>query len=517
MKPLAARSLGGLQVAHGAPVQKISTEVECEAPPDGLDPSRPQSIACEAPRSRVATMRDQMPLLAGLARHMQARGCLSKTALFGIQHLLESTRGMMNEARCLGLDPSWSTLIGKSYSTHRPTIDGMKRDGFSRVRSAPFGDGLPGLPGWTPWHSGKEPSLADHLELESLTLASRYGSFEGSKDERERLIVLDDGAHAIERFAHLGRDGSPRLVGVEQTRFGARRVREMKDAFPVVNVAESPVKLNMESVLIGHSVAVETLAFIRSLREQGVKCGDQVCLIGYGAVGRETALALRDEGFVVTVLKTDPARQQNAVNEGFEIAYDRAQVLGRSDFVLGTTGIATLSGGDLAGLKNGAVLISASSSSVEFGTGDGADVEMTTGNAEYTWTGEEALEPSGGSTTFCGRRIALSPDSAHRHRVLRIGDRELLVANSGFPINFTGEADPIRPELIQLTRALLLLGLIQASKLDLSQRGLVPLDVDGQRWLATRWMEQVRRDGHLPLAVMARLEAAYEKTLRELG
>jgi len=48
--------------------------------------------------------------------------------------------------------------------------------------------------------------------------------------------------------------------------------------------------------------------------------------------------------------------------------------------------------------------------------------------------------------------------------VLGLEGKAFLLLNSGSPINLTGGADPIAPATIQLTRALLLLGTIQAAR-----------------------------------------------------
>jgi hypothetical protein len=184
---------------------------------------------------------------------------------------------------------------------------------------------------------------------------------------------------------------------------------------------------------------------------------------------------------------------------------------------------------------------------VEFGTSDGSAVRMCTRNPQAEVSSADAainfsiFTPFGGvpgiaasldgspldltpggpaQTTFMGEQVALSEDAAHRHRVLELEGKDFLLLNAGAPINLTGEADPIAPSLIQLTRALLLLATIQAAKtLDRTSRasGLIPLDREGQRFVADRFMHEVRTRQLLPKHALALMEEAYCATLHQLG
>ena len=62
------------------------------------------------------------------------------------------------------------------------------------------------------------------------------------------------------------------------------------------------------------------------------------------------------------------------------------------------------------------------------------------------------------------------------------------LVNGGFPVNFDGGIDPISPSKIQLTRSLLYMGAVQASR-TLSP-GLHQLDAGLQNVLATAWSHQ---------------------------
>jgi hypothetical protein len=53
--------------------------------------------------------------------------------------------------------------------------------------------------------------------------------------------------------------------------------------------------------------------------------------------------------------------------------------------------------------------------------------------------------------------------------------------NNGFPINFDGEKNSVPIEKIQLTRALLMLGIFQAYELEKMDGKIIPLDIEIQR------------------------------------
>ena len=65
----------------------------------------------------------------------------------------------------------------------------------------------------------------------------------------------------------------------------------------------------------------------------------------------------------------------------------------------------------------------------------------------------------------------------------RIGDEDhsFYLVNGGFPVNFNGGVDPIRPSRIQLTRSLLLAGAVQASHT--KRAGLHDLSQNAQKLL----------------------------------
>lgn len=65
------------------------------------------------------------------------------------------------------------------------------------------------------------------------------------------------------------------------------------------------------------------------------------------------------------------------------------------------------------------------------------------------------------------------------------GLRTFYLANGGFPINFSGKLDPIAPEEIQLTRALMYSAGLQA--VATQEAGLLPLS-EGAQVMISEWI-----------------------------
>jgi hypothetical protein len=84
-------------------------------------------------------------------------------------------------------------------------------------------------------------------------------------------------------------------------------------------------------------------------------------------------------------------------------------------------------------------------------------------------------------------RETLATRSAHSPIRLRVVDRDVTFLNGGFPINFDGAVNCVPAQQIQLTRALMLAGAVQA--LEAEEVGVAPLDVETCEWLVRRFGE----------------------------
>jgi hypothetical protein len=331
----------------------------------------------------------------------------------------------------------------------------------------------------------------------------------------DRFQLIDEGAAGTLLLNDLvARDRLPKrapnsISAVEGTRDGARQLRAANLAIPVVNAAESPVKLHLVSVLIAWSVVEEVERSLEDLRAQGLDPERHVLVVGYGSVGSMVAELFDRLGYRVTVKETDPTKSEKA-SAGFR-TLSRVGEDEDFGFVVGCVGDRALELDEMKNLPSGTLLYSASSSTKEFPLDkkDGAEL------VEWQKHGREnPIVP------FQGKRIAIGSPGfhlTHWNRVLKLDGRELMLMNSGFPINLNGHSDPIEGPLAELIRAIVQLASYQARKLPEGTVGLIDLDREGQRFIAEEWMKRVRTmDPQVPAEVMALLEEKYTVTMREL-
>ena len=132
---------------------------------------------------------------------------------------------------------------------------------------------------------------------------------------------------------------------------------------PVLSMAQSPLK-DVEDTIIGDAVV---FSVERVLREnfaailQGARCG----VIGFGKIGTSAAIALKGREGVVSVYDINPAKDMRAKVEGF-FPLPLHDLLARSELVIGCTGQTSVRLIDMQQIRDGAVMASASSKTVEF-------------------------------------------------------------------------------------------------------------------------------------------------------
>jgi S-adenosylhomocysteine hydrolase len=276
------------------------------------------------------------------------------------------------------------------------------------------------------------------------------------------LLVIDDGGHALAETQHLIR-ADLSIKAVEQTTRGIRLAAALPPRFCIVNIGRSQAKLELEAPLIAESMVQK---FKKSLTLGSHLFGEQrdILLMGYGAVGQQVAYLLRKENYNVTVFDTAAEIRRTAVAQGFSVVESLETAFEKSCVVAASTGSTSFPAARHELLKSNSVLANMGSSDLEF-----AAWELREGNhvrSVYDLNGRE-LRLSGREAPW------------RKHYMLNHQRGHLYLMKGGFPVDFDGEPDPIPPTAIQLTRALLLAGALQAARE--TRKGLVDLDADVQR------------------------------------
>lgn len=388
----------------------------------------------------------------------------SIVGLVGLQHLLGSTVTLVDRIAGRRVDPGNVLLLGKPYSTCPGVLHYLQTERDY----------------WVHPESTRQAEACDNdsvmdSRIRSVLARMRRCLAMADDCEKGRVLLIDDGGRAI-RLLHSPEfaDLAPRFTCVEQTRCGIRTIAGLDLRMPVVNVAESWVKLDHESPMIAESVITELSKQLAVMKLMGIYAGRRALVIGYGAIGQAVAGDLRRNGYEVRIFEKSPSKRAAAAREGFCVHAELRAALREGGAIIGCTGLPSMGPADYEHIRSGAVLISASSADVEF----------------CAWHLRAAGECLGRPETFGACEPSRRPTSAYHpcFSLYRIGcgAGSFYLVNGGYPVNFTGGVDPIEPRRIQLTRSLLYLGALQASQT--RSPGLHDLDEAGQvaLWSAFR-------------------------------
>ena len=399
----------------------------------------------------VYTLEDMPLLKAFVAGREQAKPLRGVTALL-IQHQLGNQGPQVDALVRLGLDPKkihWLDIPYTSSARFRETVQARH--------------GIPKRNFWVSDYRVLEPY--PHFQFRRTQKAFRRFL----RNPPERLLVLDDGAYFLE--AAMGfRDQLPQVAIVEQTTRGITKINESAALaryarnFPIINVARSRPKLDLESPWIGTAVLLALTHHLRNLSRRSPKFAvnpDSPCLVlGYGAVGKQIAAHLQSIASVY-VYDSDPKRLELATNAGFRAWNPLQQIEApqpiRFKLVVGCTGRASFHVGDHEFLDQHAILASASSGSVELSRSDFID-----------WAASSHIDD------VKVRTGGLVPNRLHQMLRMQLVDRSVVFLNAGFPINFDGRINCIPPLYMQPTAMLMVQGALQA--LTTTRRGLVEVD-----------------------------------------
>lgn len=178
------------------------------------------------------------------------------------------------------------------------------------------------------------------------------------------LLIYDVGGYGVS-IAESESVRSSSLLGiVEDTNQGHWKYEKARQLHvPVVSIAQSRLK-DLENTFIGHAVvhALENMLRSEFYRPLGAQ---HVLLLGYGKIGRAAATVLRGRGARVSVFDPNPVARAQARIDGFSVG-SKTHLLAAADVVLGVSGHLSLSAEDAAHCRDGAILASGSSRTVEF-------------------------------------------------------------------------------------------------------------------------------------------------------
>lgn len=395
-----------------------------------------------------------LPLLDRLVERFGAAGRrpLGGTAVVGVQHLLETTGSLVEALFRVGLRPEATFLLGKFYSTNPGVLRHLRRLRVDASDSHP-----PELLGGFRDSFERQVDELWHRTLPKLR-----------ELQVSRILILDDGGQCIAR-APL-RDLAPTPVAaVEQTTSGVEAVRNAP--FPVIQVATSAVKRILEPPLIARAI-VERLP-----TEALESSGASVAVVGMGYIGHAVAHALASRGKSVLGFDTSPERLMPPCRPCRSLA----DVVASVDTIFGCSGDDIL-----------------------------ADVEINNGREAPL----HLISCSSGDREFKSvlRRMPIEPPrdiaSALERLEAPVQGRLVRIFRGGYPFNFDRSPESVPAASIQLTRGLLMAGLLQAASSEQRLAGEHMLDADAQRFIAREWADLTSLDNTQMRGLSNRTEIA---------
>lgn len=330
---------------------------------------------------------------------------LSSVVILACQHILEPQKKLFQEAVSFGFKPENIFILGKIYSTSDEVFSELRQLGFSVIQ-----------PKFNPDKSFDQQHTENCLSLVNLARTSL--------EKAPHLIVLDDGGSLLSVVSK--EDLNIKIVGVEQTSSGFRKLENLQINFPIYNVARSRIKLELETPFI-----VEL--GIRRIKEKIFQYihAPKILVIGLGPIGIEMVQVLKREGFDVVGYDKIHGEQNltSLIKENINV-------------VIGTTGNQILSHDELLYLNSitntQVLMVSMSSSDREF----------------EIWK---------------LRDIFNSNNPIHDDLIFE----NIIITNNGFPITFKGVRIEATPEQMDRTMSLLFLGILLGCLKEVSKNGFL--------------------------------------------
>jgi adenosylhomocysteinase len=204
-----------------------------------------------------------------------------------------------------------------------------------------------------------DTSNADSIEYMRAAGAAVYtGEDSPAKVLAHQPRVLSDTGFVLTRaYLNSVKNAKDGFVfgGNEITTSGITAARELAAGcqIPVLDINTGEIKTNIENY---HGVADGVMDLLAQLTGK-VWTGHQVCVVGYGNVGKGVAAYLRRAGAAVTIVERDPVRNLIAHYDGYPLD-TLANALAQASLVITATGHeGIISKSEWLGARDGALFV----------------------------------------------------------------------------------------------------------------------------------------------------------------
>lgn len=287
----------------------------------------------------------QLRVFRKYAKEERNQNLLFQTRFIILEHILPTTESMINILHENGAEIH--TVVAKPYSIDEKVLDRLKANNFCIVKDS-----------------------YENYESTNILQEILNDAVKKSEKDKKSIIIVDVGgyfAKPIIELQKVNKNCTTYIAGIiEDTTFGHNRYLEAvkKIRVPVFSVARSSLK-EIEARFVGQDavMAMETL-----LRELGIlMSGRHALVIGYGMIGKNVALALKNSHLVVSVYDQYDFRNLAAYIDGYNI-HKKRELIKNADIIFFATGnpSGALTYEEIEECKDCAILVSAGSKNTEF-------------------------------------------------------------------------------------------------------------------------------------------------------
>ena len=337
---------------------------------------------------------------------------IEDVAFVCVQHLLFTTADLIKALIILGAQPKNIHITGKIYSTCPEVIEEIIKIGVV-------------------YHYNTQPqqlgSFNDYFNNDIINMWNKISSAI-IHTKCNTIVILDDGSKCIANIPKFLSDNY-RVFAVEQTSSGVAQINKNNATIPVINVAFSAAKQLLESPMIARAVVSKLGSFL-SLHTDNLACG----VVGLGVIGRAVVERLLELNRKVVVY--DKVKEKyNFINlNAVKVANSSQLLFQEADYIFGCTGEDIAESIDINEIQRTKNLISCSSQDIEFRSFLKFIQYFSRNNYPNVLDNIDFPIKYGSIKIFRG----------------------------GYPINFDNSGESVPAQYIQLTRSLLLGGVIQA-------------------------------------------------------
>jgi len=285
----------------------------------------------------VNALSDTMPILAYLSSNIPNDVLRDKRFII-VLHFLKDLIPFMKACEEIGLNPAETLLFYKEYLyPHKDSI----------IR-----------------YFQNKGYLVSSLDSLDEVLPSFQ---ERCRDDRKSIIIVEDGGYIIPKIhGREYKEIKAHVIGaVEQTTKGEREDGNIRNlAFPILSIARSNLKNRFEPPHVARAMINNLQRLLNNINFSSQK----VLLIGYGTIGKEIAIQLRDTlRMNVTIYDSDAEKMVEAIQNGFDTCSYLSNGVSDKYMIIGATGETSIGRGELLSMRHNVYLVSASSDQREIG------------------------------------------------------------------------------------------------------------------------------------------------------